>query len=166
MCRIDISPFQDEEKPEHGSGRQDSLRQLAVAVAVLVFLWCSTWRPLARAQQPLTIWDGVYTVTQAKYGERLYAEQCAVCHGATPVGTANAPALSGEDFVAEVYGATLADLFQTISRAMPANDPGRLTPEEAAALLAFLASSNGWPAGPRDLPSAAEALKLIRILRR
>ncbi len=33
------------------------------------------------AQQAQSVWDGIYTEEQAKRGEPLYYNDCAVCHG-------------------------------------------------------------------------------------
>jgi hypothetical protein len=46
---------------------------------------------------------------------------------------------------------------------MPADRPGTLTPEQAAALVAFLAERNGLAAGDTPLPVDPDALGRMRF---
>jgi S-disulfanyl-L-cysteine oxidoreductase SoxD len=46
---------------------------------------------------------------------------------------------------------------------MPADRPGQLSREQNADILAFLLSSNGFPAGQKELPTDAPALQKIRF---
>ena len=49
------------------------------------------------AQPPRSIWSGVYTESQARRGEDLYATQCARCHGANGISTTKGvPHLAGQ----------------------------------------------------------------------
>jgi cytochrome c len=72
----------------------------------------------------------------------LYAQRCALCHGAGGQGTHEVPALNGA-FVARWAGAPVGDLQAYIARVMPQHAPGTLSPEEAARITAFLMALNG-----------------------
>lgn len=123
--------------------------------------------PVARhvlaAQSSKSVVDGVYTDAQAARGQALYTKSCTVCHGDPPVGTAMAPGLAGDDFLATYNGMTAGDLYTKISKTMPGDDPGSLKPEDTVDLIAYLFKANKWPAGSVDLPGDLSALKQIRI---
>jgi mono/diheme cytochrome c family protein len=80
---------------------------------------------------------------------------CVACH---PAGTYSSAA-----FRTTWNGRPLADLFSTIKDRMPKNEPGTLSPEEAAQLVAYILKINGVPAGKTDLPAEVDPLKEIRI---
>jgi cytochrome c len=104
--------------------------------------------------------SGVYTAAQADEGARLYATQCAMCHGTRLEGTVETPALVGK-FLAQWADRPLGDLFDYIARAMPQGSPGRLAPQDNARLVAFILRANGAPAGNGPLPADAAALRQI-----
>ncbi len=90
--------------------------------------------------------------TQVEAGRQLYVEGCASCHGIAAEGTAEYPTLIG-------VGAAAVD-FQVSTGRMPAVAPGvqipqkpnTYTPEEIAALAAYVASLGAGPA----IPTAAD----------
>jgi mono/diheme cytochrome c family protein len=129
-----------------------------IAIGSVLFIVATVY-----AQQPASVWDGVYTSEQANRGKALYGKECASCHGATLDGTGQAPPLAGADFKSNWNGQTVDDLFEKIQTSMPADQPGRLSREQNADILAFLLSSNGFPAGQKDLPTDAAALAKIRF---
>ena len=47
---------------------------------------------------------------------------------------------------------------------MPANDPGKLSRQEAVDILAYIFAYNRYPSGAADLPIQAEFLNLIKIV--
>jgi hypothetical protein len=55
------------------------------------------------------------------------------------------------------------DLFEKMQSSMPADQPGKLSREENADILAFLLGFNAFPAGSKELPSDAVALQKIRF---
>jgi mono/diheme cytochrome c family protein len=115
------------------------------------------------AQTTRSVWDGVYSEDQAKRGSALYAKQCASCHGAELTGGESAPALVGDAFLSNWNGTSVGDLFERIRKSMPQDDPGRLSRQQDADILAFVFSANKFPAGKADLNRETEVLKLIRI---
>jgi len=117
----------------------------------------------AYAQAPSSVWDGVYTREQAGRGKSLYGKECASCHGTALDGSGTAPPLAGPDFKNNWNGQTADDLFEKMQTSMPADQPGRLSREQNADILAFLLSSNGFPAGQKELPTDAAVLQKIRF---
>ena len=103
---------------------------------------------------------GVYNGVQADEGARVYAVQCAVCHGARLQGTVETPGLTGK-FVANWAERPLGDLFDYLARAMPQSAPGTLSPQDNARLVAFILRANGAPAGSSPLPADGAALRRI-----
>src|SRR5262249_38322029 len=53
------------------------------------------------AQSARTVWDGVYSDTQARRGEAVYTERCASCHAPDLSGIDQAAPLVGADFLTE-----------------------------------------------------------------
>ena len=104
-----------------------------------------------KADGSLSVWDGVYTDKQAKRGTPLYSQFCASCHGPDLTGGEMAPALAGADFSSNWNGLTLGDLFERMRTSMPQNDPGGLSRQQNADILAYMLSSNKFPAGTTEL---------------
>jgi len=115
------------------------------------------------AAAPGSVLDGVYSEEQAKRGAALYTTECASCHGSTMEGLDMAPPLTGGAFIANWNGLTVGDLFERIRLSMPQDDPGRLSRQQDADVLAFLLSVNKYPAGKTELPRETETLKRIKF---
>jgi mono/diheme cytochrome c family protein len=110
-----------------------------------------------------SVWDGIYSAEQARKGEALYRQECASCHGEKLEGRGQAPPLTGGDFTMDWNGMTLDDLFEKIQTSMPADQPGHLSREQNATLLAFILNANKFPAGAAELPTDGERLRQIRF---
>ena len=119
------------------------------------------------AQQPVettkTTNDGVYTEEQARRGEGLYQSECASCHGPELSGGEMAPPLTGSEFVANWNDLSVGDLFERIRVSMPANNPGGLSRQQNADIVAFMLKFDKYPSGETELPTITEALKTIKI---
>ena len=115
------------------------------------------------AQQPRTLWDGVYTDEQATRGEMLYAERCAKCHGDTLGGQESAPALTGTTFYSNWEGEMLEALFDRMRTTMPQDKPGSLSRAQNADILAHMLKAGGFPAGATPLNAQAGAMATITI---
>lgn len=112
--------------------------------------------PLSRS-----VWDGVYTLDQAKRGA-LKSGLCVQCHGDGFVG-GPAPELAGPAFGASWNGRTLGDLFDLIRLTMPDDDPRSLSREVYADLVAYVLAANKYPTGQTEIGTDVSVLKLIRI---
>jgi mono/diheme cytochrome c family protein len=114
------------------------------------------------AHEPVSVWSGVYAPEQASRGRDLYSRQCAGCHGGTLAGKTG-PQLAGATFTENWNGLTADDLFEYVQKSMPRGQAGSLSREQTADLVAFLFTSNGFPAGTKELPKEAEVLQTIHI---
>ena len=112
------------------------------------------------AQARISIWDGIYTDSQAERGHTLYNQSCGRCHGADLSGTFEIPPLIGR-FMPYWSGATLDTLFDYISTAMPLDHPGALGASANADIVAFILKSNDIPSGAKELK--ADSLKTINF---
>jgi quinoprotein glucose dehydrogenase len=115
------------------------------------------------AQNQRSVWDGVYSAEQAKRGQARYTELCASCHGDTLGGGESAPPLAGGEFLANWNTLTVGELFDRTRSTMPQNKPGSMNREATAEIIAFVLSSNQFPAGKEALPQDSQVLREIRI---
>ncbi len=84
-------------------------------------------------------------------GAKLYAERCAMCHGASgregpdPILVGGHGSLTGTEPLLTIgsYWAYATTLYDYIARAMPFLAPGSLAPNEIYALCAYLLNANG-----------------------
>lgn len=109
-----------------------------------------------------SVWDGVYTLAQAKRGA-LKSGLCTSCHGDGFEG-GSAPQLVGEPFMERWSGKSVGDLFDLIRLTMPDDDPGSLPREEYADLIAYILAVNKFPTGNAEIGTSIEPLKTIQIL--
>ena len=134
------------------------------AVALLPMAAVLMLNASVHAQPPSkSIWDGIYTEEQATRGKDLYSQECASCHGGELTGGEMAPPLAGGEFLAGWDGLTVGDLFERIRISMPQNNPGSLSGQQNADILAYLLSMNQFPAGETELDRQTEALKQIQF---
>jgi S-disulfanyl-L-cysteine oxidoreductase SoxD len=116
-----------------------------------------------RAQSSRSLADGVYTEQQATRGQALFKDQCASCHGDTLDGKSGPP-LAGDEFIANWKGSDAGSLFYVIKQNMPkGNSAGSLSGQQSADLLAFILSSNKFPAGQTELESDQAPLTQLKI---
>jgi mono/diheme cytochrome c family protein len=128
--------------------------------AVPLMLLCAA---LLLAQTTRSVWDGVYSEEQSQKGQKLYATQCASCHGSDLSGGESAPPLAGAGFLSNWTGLTVGDLFERTRVSMPQNDPGKLSRQQNADILAYMLSMNRFPAGKAELDRDPTVLKQIRL---
>ena len=69
----------------------------------------------------------------------------------------------GDVFVSNWVGRPVADFFGFIKSAMPKTEPGSLTDDEYASIVAYILKLNGMPAGKEALPADTIALQKIRF---
>ncbi len=136
--------------------------KLKLACAVVVGLAAMSVYT-ASAQQAKTQWDGIYTAEQAKRGDALYAEKCSSCHGAELNGGEMAPGLMGGEFTANWNDLSIGDLFERMRISMPQNNPGSLSRQQNADVLAFMLARASYPAGTTELPGQTEVLNGIKF---
>jgi mono/diheme cytochrome c family protein len=87
----------------------------------------------------------------AKEGATIYARKCVACHGATGVEGPATVLVGNRDSLTTLYPKKTigsywpfaTTLWDYINRAMPFNDPGKLSADEVYSLTAFLLYRNG-----------------------
>ena len=130
---------------------------------VVVFLLATGAITAGRAR---SVWDGVYSKAQAARGKIIYNETCARCHGETMLGGDDAKPLAGDEFLVRWDRKTVWVMFDITRRTMPDDGPAVLSRAQTADVVAYVLSSNGFPAGTGDLTADDVALKEISILRK
>ena len=129
---------------------------------LLALLLVVVWeRPAEAQEQPSaestqTVLDGVYTRDQAVRGEKVFQQECSLCHGAAQ--------FTGSAFLRGWTGRSANDLFEFIRTSMPFDSPGRLSREDYAAIVAHFFNLNDFPRGENELETNSELLKRIRII--
>jgi mono/diheme cytochrome c family protein len=96
----------------------------------------------------------MFTAPQAARGEQRFQQACSTCHSIEEqAGSLRTRWSSG----------TLADLFKVIATTMPQNNPGSLTSEDYASIVAFYLRQSGHSPGPNELPSDPAQLARMRL---
>ena len=104
--------------------------------------------------------DGVYSEAQARRGDRVYRQTCALCHGDDLDGGDMGPGLAGSAFVQAWDGAPLSELMLFTRETMPQDNPGGLSEEQYIDVLAYILQSNEFPAGDSDLGGDLEQIRI------
>jgi mono/diheme cytochrome c family protein len=124
------------------------------------------WVGVSAAQEsPVrrSVWDGVYSEDQARRGETQYGRNCQSCHGLDLSGNPvdEVPALAWEGFLTQWNDRTIKDLFETVKRSMPKDNPGTLNARAYVDVVAYLLQANKFPSGSKDLSLNTDALAQI-----
>jgi mono/diheme cytochrome c family protein len=117
----------------------------------------------AAAKDAATTTPISFPATQVRAGQTIYRDACSACHGDTLGGAQESPPLRGDEFEQTWFDQPVSNLYSYISSYMPLDRPGALTPEEYAAVTAFVIERNGIEAtkGAADLVGDVEALTSI-----
>ncbi len=111
---------------------------------------------VAATADPRTVNDAVYSKAQAKVGEKLYADNCLLCHDKKYF----RPVLKRWE------GQTLSILFTVMSTSMPESNPGFLTEKEYVDILAYILSLSRYAPGDAELDYQDGALNEITVAAR
>lgn len=103
--------------------------------------------------EPRTVNDAVYSKAQAKIGEKLYADQCLLCHDKKYF----RPVLKRWE------GQPISVLFTVMSTSMPESNPGFLTEKEYVDILAYILSLSRYAAGDEELDYKDGALNELTV---
>jgi alcohol dehydrogenase (cytochrome c) len=104
--------------------------------------------------------DDWYSADQAAQGKTLFAQKCALCHGAKLQGGAGPP-LAGSQFFLRYRGKPLSALWSTVHTEMPLNAPGTLSTQQSLAVVAYILQKNGFPAGPSPIVGHYDITRII-----
>ncbi len=91
-----------------------------------------------------------YTATQAATGKTTFDADCAVCHGNTLTNGTMAPPLAGESFRTLWEGRSVRALYDS-AKTMPPANPGSLSDDTYASIVAYVLQVNGYAAGETPL---------------
>ncbi len=123
-----------------------------------------------RAGDSASIRDGVFTAEQARRGEIAYTGPCDRCHGYKLDGASDdpdmlpAPPVAGPKFLRKWSGRSLGGLFEYVRTTMPSNNPGYLSDDEVADIVAYMLFASGVAAGVAALPADAGLLANVVIV--
>jgi mono/diheme cytochrome c family protein len=113
------------------------------------------------------VWDGIFTAGQAEKGQAAAAQgRCTGCHGPELGGTDRAPALKGPAFLANWEDGSVNRLFAKIRDTMPPSNADQLSASTKLDVVAYILRENGFPSGSSELPSEADALDTIQIVKK
>jgi cytochrome c len=132
-------------------------------VALIIGVVASLALSLAAAQTTKNVWDGVYNEAQAARGKTSYIASCAACHQEGLQGADLAPALKGEEFLLRWADHSMFELVDRIQKTMPQDNPGSLSTQENADIVAYVLQVNRFPAGQDELKPDVAGLKTIAI---
>jgi mono/diheme cytochrome c family protein len=158
-----------------------SAEEIAAVTSYVRNAWSNGFGPVTTAQvesvlatvevaeASRSIWDGVYSSSQAKNARLIYLGACAPCHGRRLNGAPDeadmdpSPPLAGSTFLREWEGKSLATLFEYARTTMPIRNPGQFTDEQYADVIAYMLSYGDIPAGSTKLMPDIEVLADIVI---
>ena len=150
---------------ESKAGIRGKLGILSVAVLMLVGLGSQAFSGAPEGLLPQggsdskTVWDGVYSETQAEGGQAVYQENCAVCHGEAASGQSG-PQLYGDEFFENWREGSVGTLYRHIRTNMPRRRPPLSDPDYLL-VTSYILRENGFPAG--DEPLAVVSMNEVRI---
>jgi cytochrome c len=122
----------------------------------------ATPRAGVRSPAPRTVWDRVFSESQAARGQALYKKSCTVCHRDDLTGS-DGPPLTGIDFFIRWREHTVAEMLDEIQMTMPQSNPGSLSPQTYLDIMSFLFKFNGVPMGTTDLVADPDALSQVAV---
>jgi mono/diheme cytochrome c family protein len=93
-----------------------------------------------------------FTAVQAAQGQKVFAQSCAVCHGANLKGV-SAPALIGK--TSGIAQQTVVEVYEYVSQQMPMTAPGSLSKAQFLSVVAYILEKNGHKPNGRPLTEAA-----------
>lgn len=107
----------------------------------------------------------LFTEEQAQAGKLAYQTNCAVCHGPHLEGRAG-PALKGVSFATPEAHFSVSDVFEILSKNMPAPAPGSLPQDDYVSIMSFLLEQNGYPAGSSPLSFEIASKSKVKLIYR
>jgi S-disulfanyl-L-cysteine oxidoreductase SoxD len=137
-------------RPKRCSVLSPALLFVVSAMASLVTAQTSTSQTGASqaGARRRTVWDGVYTESQAARGMTAFGQSCAGCHALAAQGKAP---LVGDAFWKSFAQKSVGDVLEFVSTYMPNGNPGSLTEPTYRDIVALMLKSNGFPAGTTEL---------------
>ncbi len=129
------------------------MSNIVMLFARLIVIVSSLLVGATAAAEPRTVNDQVYNKAQAKIGEKLYADECLLCHDKKYF----RPVLKRWE------GQPISVLFTVMSTSMPESNPGFLTEKEYVDILAYILSLSRYAAGDAELDYKDGALDELTV---
>ena len=129
------------------------MSDIVMQFARLIVIVSSLLVGATAATEPRTVNDQVYNKAQAKIGEKLYTDQCLLCHDKKYF----RPVLKRWE------GQPISVLFTVMSTSMPESNPGFLTEKEYVDILAYILSLSRYAAGDAELDYKDGALNELTV---
>jgi len=123
-------------------------RLLFLASATSLFAAAQTLPPAEK-----TIWDGVFTLTQAERGYQAYGMYCSRCHGDDLSGRGGV--LIGGKFMDRWREDHLTSFYTVVHNTMPPGARGRVSDANYLDIVAYVLHVNEFPAGQVELTAAS-----------
>ena len=133
-------------------------RKLKISDSFTTSIWCCliivmfSSTPLL-SESGLSTNDKIFSKKQAKTGQKLYEQNCLICHD--------------KKYFRPVFksweGQSLGTLFLVMSSSMPQGNPGSLPDKEYIDILAYMMSQNRYSTGEKELPTDVDKLNSITI---
>lgn len=98
---------------------------------------------------------GFFSAEQAERGRESYRKACSECHAVSE--------FRGSDFEWTWRRRTAWSLYREVSSTMPEDQPGKLSTETYADIVAYLLSLNDYPIGSAELLPTEEVLAAIPL---
>ena len=141
-----------------------SLGVMVAAIGVGTLLGSPLHETRVAAEPTHSVWDSVYTDSQAVRGDSLFKTTCGKCHGTAAAGSDDGPPLIGAVFNSNWNGQTLSDLHDRFRNTMPPDNPKTIPRSQITDILAYVLALNHFPSGRATLSDDAERLKDIKFL--
>lgn len=110
-----------------------------------------------RADVPTrSVAQGVFSAAQAERGEQVYTQQCTGCHA---VGN-----YSGQALLTKWGSGRLSDIYRDISTSMPPSNPGGLSNEDYASIVAYFLRETGYAVGTTEEQLPPDSFQLNRFI--
>ncbi len=98
---------------------------------------------------------GFYSIAQAERGLRVFRNLCSECHFTNE--------FRGDEFEHEWRRKTVWDLYRSMTRTMPENDPGGLPDRTYADVIAYILRINEYVSGNTELVAGRETMDSIPL---
>jgi mono/diheme cytochrome c family protein len=114
-------------------------------------------RAQTETQQPVSTppTSGIFTNAQAARGKDAFDQSCGFCHGPHDLASAK--------FQNTWAGSPVERFYSFIRSNMPYDNPGRLSSDQYADIVAYVLQLNGFPTGPTELTPDSKALGVTEL---
>jgi quinoprotein glucose dehydrogenase len=128
---------------------------ITVALLAIIIVGCSKHEDSKDTSTASKVIDSVSTSVQVQQGMKIYAEQCALCHGSDLHGTEGGVELMGDRFMSKWSSQDRDSLFVLTKTTMPKTNPNSLSDDACKAVIAYILKKNESSTGTPFQPTAS-----------